>query len=206
MMFKFIPLVAICLSVAGTSIHAQFRDSAEASNRENEFRDKLWLMGSLSGSLYLNRLDTAYIQEFGSWGYSLKFGGIWHNRVLQFDFHGETEHVFFVEHRYDYALLYGISSRNETIIDNVMAGISILDYLRRGTQLIPPSTPNAGDGTYQKLTGTVIGLAVSAEFYLTPCPYWGLFGMGLYGCLNKGESYVVLEFSILELNLPLNMR
>jgi hypothetical protein len=87
-----------------------------------------------------------------------------------------------------------------------MVGISILNYLKRGNQLTPPSFPNAGDQTYQQLTGNVIGLAGSAEFYLTPIKYWGLFGMGLYGCLNKGMSYVVLEFSILELNVPFTVK
>jgi hypothetical protein len=171
-------------------------------------QDFLWLMGSLSGSLYLNRLDTAYIQDFGDWGYSLKFGGIWHNRILQFDYHSETEEVFplLTEHRYDYALLYGISNRNSTVFDNLMVGISILNYLSRGDQLTPPSSPTAGDATYQQLTGNVFGLAGLAEFYITPIPYWGIFGMGIYGCLNRGYSYVTLEFSVLELNLPITLK
>jgi hypothetical protein len=171
--------------------------------------DYLWLMGSLSGSLYFNRLDTAYIQDFGVWGYSVKFGAIWHNRTLEFNYHSETEDVYvqqLMEHRYDYALLYGISSQKGPVFGNFLVGISILNYLRRGAELTPPSSPYAGDETYQSLTGNVIGLAGSAEFYFNPIPYWGIFGMGLYGCLNKGQSYVVLEFSVLELNLPIPLK
>jgi len=164
-------------------------------------------MGSLSGSLYIYPIDPTYIEDFGFWGYALKFGGVWHNRILQFDYHSETEYVFNLNpHRYDYALLYGISHREGSIFDNLMVGISIINYLRRGAQLTPPSSPNFGDQTYQALTGNVIGLAGSAEFYLTPIKYWGLFGMGMYGCLNSGMSYVVLEFSILELNLPITLK
>ncbi len=87
-----------------------------------------------------------------------------------------------------------------------LAGISILNYLRRGAELTPQSSPYAGVETYQSLTGNVIGLAGSAEFYFNPIPYWGIFGMGLYGCLNKGQSYMVLEFSVLELNLPISLK
>jgi hypothetical protein len=173
------------------------------TREEIVYRDSLWLMGSFSVGLYGPLLDTAYIQDFGDWGYAFKFGCIWNNRVLQFDYHHETEDVYFTEYRNDYALLYGISSRKNPIFGNFMAGISILNYLKRGTQLTPPSSPYANDATYQVLTSNVIGLAGSAEFYLAPIPYWGIFGMGLYGCLNKGMSYATLEFSVLNLNLPI---
>jgi hypothetical protein len=180
-------------------------DSLQTQNAK--IHNDLWLMGSLSGSLYIYPIDRTYIQDFGYWGYSLKVGGVWHNRILQFDYHSETEFVFSLDpHRYDYALLYGVSHREASIFDNLMVGISVLNYLRRGDQLTPPSTPNAGDATYQPLTGNVIGLAGSAELYLTPIRYWGLFGMGVYGCLNKGMSYVLLDFSILELNIPITLK
>jgi hypothetical protein len=76
----------------------------------NAHEDALWLMGSLSGSLYFNRIDPAYIEDFGFWGYSLKFGGVWHNRVLQFDYHSETEERFLGLQNIDMIMLYNMES------------------------------------------------------------------------------------------------
>ncbi len=71
-------IVACFMSVTINNGLAQVRDTSLVDETiKAPPTDYLWLMGSLSGSLYFNRLDTAYIQDFGVWGYSVKFGATW---------------------------------------------------------------------------------------------------------------------------------
>src|ERR1700679_2869871 len=57
------------------------------TREEIVYRYSLCLMGSFSVGLYGPLLDTAYIQDFGYWGYAFKLGCIWNNRLVQFDYH-----------------------------------------------------------------------------------------------------------------------
>jgi hypothetical protein len=152
--------------------------------------------------------NVGYNQGIGA--YSYKFGIVISNRLFQFDAHA-TRGPFAItpaeEYRYDYALLYGISKRNESSFLNFAGGFSMIDYLHHGNVIIPPSYPDGENGTYQTVSGTAFGISIMADAYWTPFQFWGALGIGLYGTLaTKGQSYIALEFSLIELNIPIPIR
>lgn len=138
-------------------------------------------------------------------GISWKFGGIWHSYTALFTIH-ETGGSFpsgspSSEYRSDYALLLGLSKRMDYLFMSATAGISSVNYQKRGALLIPGTSSD--NGTYQQLNGTTFGLAGSLDIYFTPVPLIGIPGIGFYGSWSKTESYFAFEISLLQINVPL---
>ena len=147
-------------------------------------KDSLWLMASFSGAF----IFPSGPEGGNIFGVACKIGMVWRNQIFQFDY--STNWV-----RRDYALLFGNSHRSTSIFSNFAAGISIVNYIPHG------------DTIYNQFNRLSIGLDILAEFYATPVPYWGVFGMGLYGSLASGNSMIAIEISIpIEFNLPIPLK
>ncbi len=102
----------------------------------------------------------------------------------------------------DFALLFGITNRSRYLFVTAAAGLSKIDYTKSGNAN-PSNDPSPV--TYQKITGSNMGIACGFNAYLTPFPFWGIWGLGIYGSFTKNVSYFVVELSLIELNLPLSL-
>jgi hypothetical protein len=166
----------------------------------------IWLMAAFSWDPLVSP-NVGAEDNLGGFSYIIRAN--WHNQVVLFSAHS-TRGFFqgdpIEEHRYDYSFLYGFAKRNPSSFFDAGVGLSIVDYIKHGNVITPPSSQNALDGTYQQLSGTAYGPAAMVSYYRTLSIYEGAgygAGIGLYGSLAKGVSYFALEFTLIELNIPI---
>jgi len=169
-------------------------DSLKRTSHSIKPPDRLWLMVAGSLDLVTPNLGSAD----NVFGYAYRLGAIWHNMILLFTNHNTRYEYSFgtpiEEHRYDYALLFGLSHRDEILFLSVGAGVSMVKYLLRGN--LVTDDPHAKDAIYQQQSGTGFGPAIMASIYFTPNTKYGGGGIGLYKSLAKGVSYFALEMTL----------
>jgi hypothetical protein len=78
----------------------------------------------------------------------------------------------------------------------------MVNYSHNGRLVVASSFDDLSGAKYENVSGQELGLCISADAYFTPLPFWGLAGIGLYGCLlPKGQSYFAIDLSFIELNV-----
>jgi hypothetical protein len=139
-------------------------------------------------------------------GFSANAGYRWNNRLLLFSTHNtgdNHQNQPTNEYRYDYAALFGYSNHNDILLSYLAGGVNYVNYQLRGEAIIPPSCRECDNGSYNTLTGKSVGVAAIAGFYITPIEYWGAVGLNLYYTYSKRIRYFALDFSFVNLNIPL---
>ena len=181
-----------------------FADSVPSVPQDNIYEAPPWLVAAACFDIATPKVGSFPIPLFFSGKLGVANKGI----LYSLAYHpangsllADASDTYYDDYRHDLALLVGIMHSKEPILWSASGGLCFVDYSFRGDMLTDGR--NGTSVTYAHRTGTTVGIAASANYMYLPVENVGIGGVGIYASLTTGASYIALEFSLVQINLPM---